>query len=78
MYVAAAVDRVREGLGRTALQRLRSAGGAIEAPVDELMNGLAALTEDLVIVLDDLHTVTDQDCLASIDYALAHLPANVR
>ena len=29
-------------------------------------------------MLDDLQTVTDADALASIDYALAHLPANAR
>ena len=27
-------------------------------------------------MLDDLHTVTDPECLASIDHALEHLPAN--
>lgn len=77
-YAATAVDRVREGLGRGALQRLRGAGGGIESAVDELMNGLTAFGKDLVIVLDDLQTVTDEECLASIDYALEHLPATAR
>jgi LuxR family transcriptional regulator, maltose regulon positive regulatory protein len=77
-YVATAIDGVREGLGRGALQRLRLAGGAIEAAIDELMNGLGSLTEDVVIVLDDLHTVTDEECLASIDYALERMPAAAR
>ena len=76
-YVSTAVDRVREGLGRGALQRLRSTR-AIEEPIDELMNGIAALGQGLVIVLDDLQTVTDRECLASLDYALDHLPARVR
>ena len=57
-YVAAAVDRVRAGLGRRALKRLQLSGMAIEAAVDELMNGIAALGRDLTIVLDDLNTVT--------------------
>ena len=35
-YVAEAVDRVREGLGRRALQRLNLPGVAIEDVVDEL------------------------------------------
>ena len=76
-YVATAVDRVREGLGRAALQRLHSADGAVEAPIDELMNGLAAMP-DLVIVLEDLQTVTDKEALASIDYALEHMPSAAR
>jgi LuxR family transcriptional regulator, maltose regulon positive regulatory protein len=77
-YVATAIDRVRQGLGRGALQRLGFGGVPIEAPIDELMNGIAAYGERLVIVLDDVQTVTDQDCLASIDYALAQLPATAR
>jgi LuxR family maltose regulon positive regulatory protein len=77
-YVATAVDRVREGLGRSALRRLAVSGTAIEDPVVELMNGIAAFGQELVLVLDDLHTVTDAECLASIDHAIAHLPANAR
>ena len=68
-YVATAVDRIRPGLGRAALQRLGVAGGPVEAAVDELMNGVAALGSELVIVLDDLHAVTSEECLSSIDYA---------
>ena len=75
-YVATAVDRVRSGLGRAALRRLGVAGSPVEAAVDELINGLAALGSELVVVLDDLHAVTSEECLSSIDYALAHLPSN--
>ena len=75
-YVATAVDRVRPGLGRAALRKLDVAGSPVEAAVDELMNGVAALGSELVIVLDDLHAVTSDECLSSIDYALAHLPPN--
>ena len=78
LYVATAVNRVRDGLGRAALQRLHRSGGAIEAAIDELANGLATLDEGLVVVLEDLQTVTDEECLASIDYALDHLPPAVR
>lgn len=75
-YVATAVDRVRPGLGRAALQRLGVAGSPVEAAVDELMNGVAALGSELFVVLDDLHAVTNEECLSSIDYALAHRPPN--
>ena len=77
-YLATAVDRVRPGLGRGALQRLDVAGGPIEDAVDELMNGIAAFESELVVVLDDLHAVTNEECLASIDHALEHLPPNAR
>ena len=42
------------------------------------MNGLAAYREPLIIVLDDLHSVSEPECLAAIDYALERLPANAR
>jgi ATP/maltotriose-dependent transcriptional regulator MalT len=77
-YVATAVDRVRDGLGRRALKRLRIAGGPIESPIDELMNGMAVFGAELVIVLDDVQAVTDTECLASIDSALERLPPTVR
>ena len=38
-YIATAVDRVREGLGRTALQRLSSVTASVEQAVDDLLNG---------------------------------------
>lgn len=75
-YIATAVDRVRQGLGRRALRRLTGLAGAVPPSIDELMNAIANFGKDLVIVLDDLQAVTDQECLASLDYALEHLPAN--
>lgn len=77
-YVATAVDRIRQGLGRQALRRLRTVGGALENAVDELMNGMADFGERLVLVLDEVQAVTDSESLTSIDYALERLPANVR
>ena len=76
-YVATAVDRARSGLGRAALRRLGVAGSPIEVAIDELMNSAAAVGGELVLVLDDLHAVTSEECLSSIDYALAHLPPNM-
>jgi LuxR family maltose regulon positive regulatory protein len=77
-YVALAVDRVRGGLGRGALQRLKSPGEALESAVIELANGVATLDAPLTIVLDDFQKITDLECLDSIDYALEHLPHTTR
>lgn len=77
-YVATAVDRVREGLGRRALKRLRGTGAPLEVVVDEVMNGLAEYGRPVTLVLDDLQTVTDTECLASLDLAIQRLPANAR
>ena len=77
-YVVTAVDRVSSGVGRDSLRRLSVAGGQVEAAIDELMNAVAALGSELVVVLDDLHEVVDEESLASIDYAVGHVPPNLR
>jgi LuxR family maltose regulon positive regulatory protein len=77
-YVATAVDRIRPGLGRLALLRLRTPSVAIEACVDELMNGLAAYDRPVTVVLEDLHVLRDESCLRSIEHAIERLPANAR
>ncbi len=57
-YVATAVDRVRQGLGRGALQSLSVAGSSLEHAIDELMNAIASYGTGMALVLDDLQTVT--------------------
>ena len=42
------------------------------------MNALGRYGEPVILVLDDLHAVTDLDCLATIDHALHHAPENLR
>ena len=74
-YIATAVDRLRRGSGRVVLELLSVAGGPIASPITELFNGVADSGRETVLVLDDLHLVTDRDCLASIDFAIANLPA---
>lgn len=77
-YIATAVDRVRHGLGRAALQRLRIPGTTVEAAIDELANALAAFDTEVVLVLDDLHTVGDPECHASLDHFVERLPSVAR
>jgi len=77
-YVATSVDRIRDGLGRNALRRLRAPGAPIEAAIDDLMNGIAAFGREVVLVLDELETVSDAACLATIDHAVDRRPANLR
>lgn len=77
-YVATAVDRIRPGLGRRSLQRLNVLGASIEGAVDELANALTGFGEELVIVLDDLQSVTSTDCMAALDHAIEDFPASVR
>ena len=77
-HVAAAVERLGQGLGDGALASLGVRGALVETAVDDLMNGLVAYGRPVAIVLDDLHTVGSERSLASIAHAIDRLPANVR
>ncbi len=52
--------------------------GSARVGIDELMNGAAALGSELVVVLDNLESVTSNEALSSIDSAIARLPPNAR
>jgi LuxR family maltose regulon positive regulatory protein len=77
-YVATAVDRVRPGLGRGALARLRSVDVPAETVVDELVNSIAAFGQPLALVLDDLHALKSDACFNSFEHAVEQLPAQAR
>jgi LuxR family maltose regulon positive regulatory protein len=77
-YVSHAVDRVRPGMARPALARLRTPRSKVESAIDELLNGLVGYDGRVVIVLDDLHRASSESCLRSIAYAVEHLPPATR
>ncbi|MFZ0323619.1 MAG: LuxR C-terminal-related transcriptional regulator [Actinomycetes bacterium] len=77
-YIATAVERIRPGVAHSVLQRLEIQGLNIEQAVDELLTLLGRSRSPAILILDDLHTVTNHDSLASIDRALSHLPDNLR
>ena len=77
-YVSHAVDRVRPGMARPALARLKLPRTDVETAVAELLNGLAGYDGRVVIVLDDLHHVNGESCLRSLAYAVERLPPSTR
>jgi LuxR family maltose regulon positive regulatory protein len=77
-YIAHAVDRVRPGIARPALARLRSPRSRLETAIDELLNGLSGYDGRVVIVLDDLHRVRSDRGLRSLIYAVERLPPSAR
>ena len=76
-YIATAVERAVPGLAHPVLKRLEVPGSSVEYAADELLTMLGRRRKPVILVLDDLHTVTDHDSLATIDHALRHLPDNV-
>lgn len=77
-YIASAIERILPGLAHPVLNRLEVPGSPVEQAVDELMTMLGRRRKPVILVLDDLHTVTDPDSLATIDHAIRYMPDNVR
>jgi LuxR family transcriptional regulator, maltose regulon positive regulatory protein len=78
-HVAAALDRVRPGVaGRVAalLQGLQPA--SFEAVVTTLVNELAGVAEEIVLVLDDYHLIQAPQVHQSLGFLLEHLPTSLR
>ncbi len=50
----------------------------LDVAVPELLNGFAARDEPAVLVLDDLHEVTDARVTEGLEFFLDHLPASLR
>ena len=76
--VAIAVERLRAGIARPALAKLRAPDSTVAEAIDELLRGLAGYAGQVVIVLDDLHHLTDEDGLALLEYAVERLPNSTR
>jgi len=77
-YVIGALRSVQPDLGTGPLISLRSAGpDLVDVVVAPLINELAALEEQLVLVLDDYHLVRSEPVHASLAFLLRHLPATL-
>jgi LuxR family maltose regulon positive regulatory protein len=79
-HAAAALDGVRPGIADRVAALL---GGGLqptsfEAVVTTLVNELAGVTEEVVLVLDDYHLIQAPQVHQSVELLLAHLPACLR
>ena len=69
---------VRPAIGQTALTTLQSEGAAaLETVLTLLINELAALPDELILVLDDYHLIDQPDIHAAMSFWLDHLPPAV-
>ncbi len=76
--VAMGVDRLRPGIARPALAKLRAPDSTVAEAIDGLLRDLAGYAGQIVIVLDDLHHMTDKDGLKLLEYAVQRLPTSTR
>ena len=76
-YVVASLQKVAPEVGTDALATLQSSPASppsLEAAVATLLNDLAALPHDVVLVLDDYHAVESLDVHESMLFLVEHLP----
>jgi LuxR family transcriptional regulator, maltose regulon positive regulatory protein len=77
-YLVAALRSVEEEIGEGVLSALRSPEPPrIEALTAALINGLAALPEELTLVLDDYHVIDSEPVHGIVSFLLENLPPNV-
>jgi LuxR family maltose regulon positive regulatory protein len=76
-YVITALDRAVPGVGTTALDLL-AAANPTEAALATLINDLDASAREIVLVLDDLHTIENPAIHAGLAFLVDGLPENVR
>ena len=78
-HVAAALDAARSGIADRIAPLLRGLQPApVEALAATLVNELAELAEEAVLVLDDYHLIQSPPVHASVEFLLEHLPPALR
>ncbi|GIK39986.1 MAG: LuxR family transcriptional regulator [Chloroflexota bacterium] len=74
-YVIAALETVQAGLGDNTLPLLRSSQPSpLEIVLTFLLNDLAALPHDVVLVLDDYHLIENSDIHTALTLLIDRLP----
>jgi LuxR family maltose regulon positive regulatory protein len=77
-YVLMALDRVQPGIYTDLVTRLRTQRPHLPCLVTALINRLVQSPQQILLVLDDYHLITDQAVHASITSLVEHLPAQLR
>ena len=79
MYVIEALRSVLPGIGEASLAMLRAPGvNLVGEALAELVNELADVSEQLVLVLDDYHAIEDGRIHGGMASLIEHLPATLR
>jgi LuxR family transcriptional regulator, maltose regulon positive regulatory protein len=74
-YVIAGLRSLAPSMGATALELLQAPQALpVEAVLTTLLNDLAAVDDDVVLVLDDYHVIESREVHDAMAYLLDHLP----
>jgi ATP/maltotriose-dependent transcriptional regulator MalT len=79
MYVIAALRSAVPGIGEASLAMLRAPGvNLVEEALPPLINELADVSEQFVLVLDDYHVIEDERIHEGMASLIGHLPPTLR
>ena len=76
-YLVAALNTAAPGVGEDALSLLRSPPSPIEAVLATLLDDLSAISNDVVLVLDDYHVIDARDIQDAMAFLLEYLPPQI-
>ncbi|MEO6142499.1 MAG: LuxR C-terminal-related transcriptional regulator [Dermatophilaceae bacterium] len=76
-YLVAALKTAQPRVGAGALSLLQSPQPPIEAVLATLLNDLGAISNEVVLVLDDYHVIESRDVQDGMAFLLEHLPAQI-
>ncbi|MGE5139715.1 MAG: LuxR C-terminal-related transcriptional regulator [Rudaea sp.] len=77
-YVIAALDSIQPGIGQVTLGLLQAPPHpSVQVLLTPLLNEIAAMPQNFVLVLDDLHHVEDASVHAALGFLLEHLPTQM-
>ena len=76
-YLVTAMQKAAPGVGATALSLLESPGTSTEAILVTVINDLATVDGDVVVVLDDYHVIDARDVQESLAFLVENLPSHV-
>ena len=75
VHVATALERAGCRLGDDAASLVAGrSGDVINGVLPRLLTAMAAIPEEIVLVLDDFHVLQDPACLEQVDFLVEHLP----
>jgi ATP/maltotriose-dependent transcriptional regulator MalT len=79
MYVVEALRSVLPGIGEASVAMLRAPGvNLVDEALPPLVNELADVSDQLILVLDDYHAIEDERIHQGMALLIGHLPATVR
>ena len=76
-YLVAALRSVEPAVGADALSLLQSPQPVIEAVLGTLLNDLSAISNDVVVVLDDYHLIEARTVHDGMAFLLERLPSQL-